>query len=74
MNGHFFYFVCMISNFITPYFFQRGFMEDGVLGMGAEYQDTCGEDNNCMAMLSFQVLTLMLMKPVPKFLKDVIVP
>ncbi len=45
-----------------------------MLGMGAEYQDTCGEDNNCMAMLSFQVLVLMIMKPVPKFLKDVIVP
>ena len=51
---------------------QKGTFEEGILNLGQKYQDTCGEDNNCMAMLSFQVLVLMLAKPVPKFFKDVI--
>ena len=51
---------------------QKGTFEEGILNLGEKYQDTCGEDNNCMAMLSFQVLVLMLAKPVPKFFKDVI--
>ncbi|XP_067842783.1 anoctamin-7-like [Heptranchias perlo] len=37
-------------------------------------EDNCGELNNCMSELSFQVLTLMITKPLPKFLKDVIAP
>ena len=42
--------------------------------MGSEYHDSCGLDNNCMAMLSIQVLTMMVVKPVPKFLTDIILP
>ena len=30
--------------------------------------------SNCMAMLSFQVLTVMIIKPFPKLAKDVLVP
>ncbi|XP_067890513.1 anoctamin-7-like [Heterodontus francisci] len=37
-------------------------------------EDNCGELNNCMTELSFQVLTLMITKPFPKFIKDVIAP
>ncbi|KAK2168459.1 hypothetical protein NP493_1230g00018 [Ridgeia piscesae] len=36
--------------------------------------DSCGVDNNCMPMLSFQVFTLMISKPLPKFLSDLVIP
>ena len=53
---------------------QRAF-QTGVFGLGPQYIDTCGEDGeSCMSMLSFQVLVLMLAKPIPKFLKDIILP
>lgn len=48
--------------------------DNGIFGIGSNYQDACGTDNNCMAMLSFQVLILMLAKPLPKFLKDIVIP
>ncbi|XP_069747515.1 anoctamin-7-like isoform X2 [Narcine bancroftii] len=37
-------------------------------------EDNCGVLNNCMIELSFQVLTLMITEPLPKFFKDVILP
>ncbi|GCC27423.1 hypothetical protein chiPu_0005847 [Chiloscyllium punctatum] len=37
-------------------------------------EDNCGELNNCMTELCFQVLMLMITHPLPKFLKDVIIP
>jgi len=37
--------------------------------------DNCGENNaSCMSMLSFQVLVLILAKPIPKFLVDIVLP
>ncbi|XP_071481408.1 anoctamin-7-like [Diadema antillarum] len=36
-------------------------------------KDSC-TDNNCMSMLSLQVFVLMLIKPFPKFIKDIILP
>ncbi|XP_013793719.2 anoctamin-1-like, partial [Limulus polyphemus] len=49
---------------------------DGIFGLGAEYTDNCGDtgNNNCMSLLSFQLLTLMIIKPVPKFFQDIIIP
>ncbi|CAE1316960.1 unnamed protein product [Acanthosepion pharaonis] len=47
-------------------------LHEGILGMGTSYQDEC--DGSCMSQLSFQVLVLMITKPFPKLLKDVIVP
>jgi len=53
---------------------QRAF-QSGVFGLGQQYVDTCGDEGDtCMSMLSFQVLVLMLAKPIPKFLKDIIMP
>ena len=55
-------------------FVQSGLFSGGVLNMGEEYQDTCGTSGNCMAMLSIYVGALMVAKPMPKFLKDIILP
>ncbi|KAH3830061.1 hypothetical protein DPMN_103298, partial [Dreissena polymorpha] len=53
--------------------FARGRVDDnGILGLGAKYQDAC--EGTCMSQLSFQVLTLMITKPIPKFAADVIIP
>ena len=60
-------------NFIHINIFQEGTFKDGILGLGEEYQDTC-TDGNCMTMLSFYVCVLMIAKPVPKFIKDLILP
>ena len=54
--------------------FDQDTFTDGLFGLGPAYQDSCGTDNDCMAMLSLQVLILMLAKPFPKFLKDIILP
>ncbi|XP_013418581.1 anoctamin-7 [Lingula anatina] len=53
--------------------FFRG-LDEGLFGLGDKYVDTCGTGNNCMSMLSFQVLVLMIIKPFPKLLKDVCIP
>ncbi|XP_071087079.1 anoctamin-7-like [Haliotis cracherodii] len=43
-----------------------------ILNRGADYKDSC--EGTCMSQLSFQVLVLMLVKPFPKFFKDIILP
>ncbi|PIK39383.1 putative anoctamin-4 isoform X3 [Apostichopus japonicus] len=47
--------------------------QGGLFDMGPEYEDSC-DNNNCMAMLSLQVFVLMVVKPCPRFFKDIIVP
>ncbi|ESN98940.1 hypothetical protein HELRODRAFT_162412 [Helobdella robusta] len=57
-------------------FFRGLKLKDGLFGLGSKYNDNCGEssDVSCMPMLSFQILTLMLMKPLPKFFTDLLLP
>lgn len=50
------------------------FGDSGILGLGTKYRDNCGNDGNCMSMLSLQVLVLIVMKPMPKIVTDVILP
>ncbi|XP_045204695.2 anoctamin-4-like isoform X2 [Mercenaria mercenaria] len=45
----------------------------GIFGLSDEYNDEC-EGDSCMSQLSFQVCVLMLAKPLPKFLKDIVLP
>lgn len=47
---------------------------NGILGFGSQYNDACGENNDCMTLLSLQVAMLMIMKPLPKLFTDVILP
>lgn len=69
--------IICLHNTCPPIFQQY---PDGIFGLGPEYQDNCGKEENgdlkssCMPMLSLQVLILMVLKPLPKFLKDVILP
>lgn len=62
------------SLFYIAFFRGARFGSYGMWGMGEEYQDSCGVNNNCMSMLSFQVLVLMLAKPLPKFISDLVIP
>ncbi|XP_063415421.1 anoctamin-3-like isoform X2 [Mytilus trossulus] len=50
--------------------FFRGKFE--IFGLGENFYDACSD--TCMSQLSFQVMVLMLIKPFPKFLKDIILP
>ncbi|XP_060078280.1 anoctamin-4-like [Ylistrum balloti] len=53
-------------------FFRGNFDVFGVFGLGEEYRDDCS--GTCMSQLSFQVLTLMVVKPFPKMFKDIVLP
>ncbi|XP_021363066.1 anoctamin-4-like isoform X4 [Mizuhopecten yessoensis] len=53
-------------------FFRGNFDLFGVFGLGEDYRDDCS--GTCMSQLSFQVLTLMLVKPFPKMFKDIALP
>jgi hypothetical protein len=46
---------------------------NGMFGLGQEYQDKC-ETGNCMALLTIQVLIVLLVKPLPSFLTTVLWP
>lgn len=58
---------------VTYAVFQR--FDQGIFGLGEEYNDKCeGDTGNCMSQLSFQVLVLILAKPIPRFLLDIVLP
>lgn len=44
-----------------------------MFNLGPEYQDSCDE-NNCMALLTTQLLVVLLINPLPLFLSDVVWP
>ncbi|PIC39466.1 hypothetical protein B9Z55_011144 [Caenorhabditis nigoni] len=51
----------------------HGLQPNGLFGLGEEFKDTCLDDT-CSSLLALQLLTHTLIKPVPKFLKDVVIP
>ncbi|KAL5011371.1 hypothetical protein ScPMuIL_009922 [Solemya velum] len=53
-------------------FFRGRFDFSAILDKGVVYKDDC--EGTCMSQLSFQVLTLMITKPLPKLFSDVILP
>ncbi|XP_069129746.1 anoctamin-4-like isoform X3 [Argopecten irradians] len=53
-------------------FFRGRFDYTGILGLGSDYRDSC--EGTCMSQLSFQILTNMLLKPLPKMFSDVVKP
>ena len=55
-------------------FFCQNTKDSGVINKGKNYSDECGENNDCMTLLSLQVAMLMIMKPLPKLFTDVIKP
>ncbi|XP_071950659.1 anoctamin-7-like isoform X2 [Antedon mediterranea] len=68
-----FQFVNSYTSLFYIAFFRDLTTDDGFLNMGDKFMDPCADDN-CMSLLSLQVFVLMLMKPFPKFLKDLIIP
>uniref|UniRef100_A0A7M5WJ25 Anoctamin n=2 Tax=Clytia hemisphaerica TaxID=252671 RepID=A0A7M5WJ25_9CNID len=60
------------SLFYIAFFRQR--TSEGVFNLGTEYSDSCGDNNDCMSLLSLQVAVLMIAKPMPKFFSDIILP
>uniref|UniRef100_A0A915B4Y7 Anoctamin n=2 Tax=Parascaris univalens TaxID=6257 RepID=A0A915B4Y7_PARUN len=57
--------------FIRPEYY--GLQHNGLFGLGVDYKDTC-DYGTCGSLLALQVLSHMLIKPIPKFCKDVVVP
>lgn len=52
-------------------FCAQNLQPNGLFGLGAQYRDTC-EEGSCGLLLAMQLLTHMIIKPFPKFFKDVI--
>ncbi|XP_038055493.1 anoctamin-4-like isoform X2 [Patiria miniata] len=69
-----FQFVNSYASLFYIAFFRGLTAKDGILYLGEKYEDSCGDENVCMPLLSLQVFVLMIVKPFPKFLKDVILP
>ncbi|RNA28547.1 Anoctamin, partial [Brachionus plicatilis] len=54
-------------------FFRTIEYENGLFNLGKEYQDKCDNDN-CMALLSIQLLVVFIVNPLPPFFMHVILP
>uniref|UniRef100_A0A1I7XQM4 Anoctamin n=1 Tax=Heterorhabditis bacteriophora TaxID=37862 RepID=A0A1I7XQM4_HETBA len=51
----------------------RGFQENGLFGLGKNFNDVCKE-GTCGSLLAIQLITHMVIKPLPKFTKDIVIP
>ncbi len=60
------------SLFYLSYFRNINY-QNGLFGLGPEYIDKC-ENDNCMALLSIQILTSLISKALLPFLKEFILP
>ncbi|XP_067945254.1 anoctamin-7-like [Watersipora subatra] len=63
---------CYSSLYYIAFFRDVITFHHGLFGLGTQYNDYC--IGSCMPDLSFQVLTLIVIKPLPKIFKDVILP
>lgn len=76
-----FQFVNNYTSLIYIAFFKQSVSNNGIFG-NVEWKDTCdytittdeGSTQQCFPMLVLQVAVLLVMKPMPKFFKDVIIP
>ncbi|CAB3401722.1 unnamed protein product [Caenorhabditis bovis] len=51
----------------------HGFQKNGLFGLGESFKDTCAA-GTCGSLLAVQLVSHALIKPLPKFAKDVVVP
>ncbi|VDK80264.1 unnamed protein product [Cylicostephanus goldi] len=51
----------------------QGFQQNGLFGLGADFKDVC-LPGTCGSLLAVQLITHMLIKPLPKFTSDIIIP
>ncbi|CAF0724941.1 unnamed protein product [Brachionus calyciflorus] len=68
-----FEFVNSYSSLFYLAYFRNINYEDGLFNLGAEYQDKCDNDN-CMPLLTIQVLSILLIKPLPRFCFSILIP
>lgn len=51
----------------------NGFQANGLFGLGAKYKDIC-LPGTCGSLLALQLISHMIIKPLPKFTKDIVIP
>ncbi|CAI4229657.1 unnamed protein product [Auanema sp. JU1783] len=51
----------------------HGFQSNGLFGLGEEYKDSCS-GSTCSMMLAVQLITNLVLKPIPKFVNDIVIP
>ncbi len=61
-------FIVYLSSFIKIKF------DNGLFNIGKEFQDNCGDDDNCMTLLTIQVFVIILFKPFARFFVGVFWP
>ena len=68
-----FEFVNSYGSFYYLAFFRNIKLDNGFFNLGPEYRDRC-DDDNCMALLSLQLLIVLVIKPFPRLFKAIIFP
>jgi len=67
-------FAFQFVNSYTALFYIAFFRKGANLWGNEDWKDECGVDKNCMSMLSMQVLVMIVVSPIPKLLKQNIIP
>ena len=68
-----FQFVNNYASLFYVAFLRNVIYTNGIFNLGPDYQDSC-DQNNCMALLSIQVLVFMIVTPFPSFFLTVLLP
>ncbi|KAK6741854.1 hypothetical protein RB195_009618 [Necator americanus] len=69
----------MVNNYTSLFYIafirpeNNGFQEKGLFGLGEKFRDVC-LPGTCGSLLAVQLITHMIIKPLPKFTGDIIVP
>ncbi|EDV20574.1 uncharacterized protein TRIADDRAFT_60984 [Trichoplax adhaerens] len=69
-----FQFVNSYTSLFYIAFFRKDIQRAGLFNLGTQYRDSCGTDDDCMSLLTIQVAVLLIVKPMPKFFRDIILP
>ncbi|VDL67946.1 unnamed protein product, partial [Nippostrongylus brasiliensis] len=69
----------MVNNYTSLFYIafvrpeSNGFQSNGLFGLGDDYKDVC-LPGTCGSLLAVQLITHMVIKPLPKFTKDIVIP
>ncbi|CAJ0597872.1 unnamed protein product [Cylicocyclus nassatus] len=69
----------MVNNYTSLFYIafvrpeNNGFQQKGLFGLGADFKDVC-LPGTCGSLLAVQLITHMLIKPLPKFTSDIVIP
>ncbi|EYC12594.1 hypothetical protein Y032_0046g1314 [Ancylostoma ceylanicum] len=69
----------MVNNYTSLFYVafvrpeNNGFQKDGLFGLGEKFRDVC-LPGTCGSLLAVQLISHMIIKPLPKFTNDIVIP